>query len=139
LIVHGASDTAGEIGHICLAAHRPIGYGKAGSWEGFASGAGLGELASQMFPQRWQPDLSIRELVQTMLQDDPDALLVAEEAGKWRGRGIAILVDTLNPQLIVLGRLAIVLGERILQPLRQSLMEEALPSAVSSCYKKSEK
>ena len=46
-ILHGASDTAGEIGHWRLAADGPEGYGKRGSWEGFASGAGLVQLAAR--------------------------------------------------------------------------------------------
>jgi hypothetical protein len=30
------------------------------------------------------------------------------------GQGLALLIDALNPQVIVLGSLAVVLGERIL-------------------------
>ena len=45
-VLHGATDTAGEVGHFRLAQCGPWGYGKAGSWEGFASGAGLVQLAS---------------------------------------------------------------------------------------------
>ena len=40
-VLHGASDTAGEVGHWRLAMEGPVGFGKAGSWEGFASGRGL--------------------------------------------------------------------------------------------------
>ncbi len=132
-IVHGASDTAGEVGHLRLAPHGPIGFGKAGSWEGFASGAGLVELACRMFPHSWRQGTAIRELVDAMLADDTEALAVAAEAGKWLGRGMAVLVDTLNPQVIVLGTLAVVLGERVLAPARRALAEEALPSAVAVC------
>jgi glucokinase len=89
-ILHGASDTAGEIGHWRLAPSGPIGFGKAGSWEGFASGAGLVELAAQMFPQRWTTATPIRQLVDMMLLNDPDALQVAEVAGQWMGRGLAL-------------------------------------------------
>ncbi|MBI1761289.1 MAG: ROK family protein [Acidobacteria bacterium] len=132
-VLHGASDTAGEVGHLRLAWAGPIGFGKAGSWEGFASGAGLVELAHQLFPARWPRATPIRELVNAMLADDPQALAVAAEAGQWMGRGLALLVDTLNPQLIVLGSLAVVLGERVLAPARRALAEEALPPAVAAC------
>lgn len=132
-ILHGASDTAGEIGHWRLAPSGPIGFGKAGSWEGFASGAGLVELAAQMFPQRWTPATPIRQLVDMMLLNDPDALQVAEVAGQWMGRGLALLVDAFNPQVIVLGSLAVVLGERILAPARRLLAIEGLPPAVAAC------
>jgi glucokinase len=132
-VLHGATDTAGEVGHLRLAWSGPIGFGKAGSWEGFASGQGLVELAARMFPHRWQQSTPIRNIVEAMLADDADALVVAAEAGKWMGRGMALLVDTLNPQMIVLGSLAVVLGERILAPARLALAEEALPQAVAAC------
>jgi glucokinase len=132
-ILHGASDTAGEVGHWRLAPEGPEGFGKRGSWEGFASGAGLVQLASVRFPRRWQPDTAIRELVDAMLADDDEALAVAREAGARMGEGLALLVDALNPQLIVLGSLAVVLGDRVLQSARQVLAQEALPQAVASC------
>jgi glucokinase len=132
-VLHGATDTAGEVGHLRLAWEGPIGFGKAGSWEGFASGRGLVELAAQMFPRRWSTLTPIREVVESMLNDDAQALEVAAEAGKWMGRGMALLVDTLNPQLIVLGSLAVALGDRVLEPARRTLAEEALPQAVAAC------
>ena len=132
-VLHGASDTAGEVGHLRLAWEGPVGFGKAGSWEGFASGRGLVELARQMFPARWHAETPIRVVVNAMLADDAQALAVAAEAGRWMGRGMALLVDTLNPQLIVLGSLGVVLGERIFAPTRQALAEEALPQAVAAC------
>lgn len=132
-VLHGVTDTAGEVGHLRLAWSGPIGFGKAGSWEGFASGKGLVELAAMMFPHRWSPTTPIREVVEAMLADDPDALAVAAEAGTWMGRGMALLIDTLNPQLIVLGSLAVALGDRVLEPARRAVAEEALPQAAAAC------
>ena len=67
------------------------------------------------------------------LADDLQALEVAAEAGKWMGRGMALPVDTLNPQLITLGSLAVALGDRVLAPARRVVAEEALPQAVAAC------
>ena len=132
-VVRGATDTAGEVGHLRLAWEGPMGFGKAGSWEGFASGEGLVELASRMFPGRWSRETTIHKVVEAMVADDPQALEVAAEAGKWMGRGMALLVDTLNPQIIALGALAVVLGDRVLAPARRTLAQEALPQAVAAC------
>jgi glucokinase len=132
-ILHGASDTAGEIGHWRLAREGPEGYGKRGSWEGFASGAGLVLVARQMFPERWGAGTSIRELVDAMLADEPEALAVAAAAGTRMGQGLALLIDAFNPQLIVLGSLAVVLGERVLAAARRVVAQEALPQAVAAC------
>jgi glucokinase len=132
-IVRGATDTAGEVGHWRLANRGPEGYGKQGSWEGFASGAGLVQLAARRFPARWSGQTPIRELVDAMLQDDAQALAVATEAGRRMGQGLALLVDALNPQLIVLGSLGVVLGERVLGPAREVVAAEALPQAAAAC------
>jgi glucokinase len=132
-ILRGASDTAGEIGHWRLAEDGPLGFGKRGSWESFASGAGLVELAAQTFPYRWTSQTPIRELVESMLANDEEALLVAEAAGKWMGRGLALLIDALNPQVIVFGSLGVALGERVLGPARRVIAEEALPQAAAAC------
>ena len=132
-ILHGATDMAGEVGHWRLSNHGPESYGKTGSWEAFGSGAGIVELASQKFPHRWSQKTPVREIVEAMLGEDEDALAIASEAGTWMGRGIALLVDALNPQVIVLGSLAVLLGERVLAPLRRVVAEEALPGAAASC------
>jgi glucokinase len=132
-ILRGASDTAGEVGHWRLAEDGPLGFGKRGSWESFASGAGLVELAVQMFPARWSPQSPIAAIVSAMVNGDPDALQVAEIAGKWMGRGLALLIDALNPQVIVFGSLGVVLGERIFAPARKVIAAEALPQAAAAC------
>jgi glucokinase len=68
-----------------------------------------------------------------MLAGDADALRVATEAGRRMGQGLALLIDALNPQVVVLGSLAVVLGERILGAARQVVAEEALPQAAAAC------
>jgi glucokinase len=132
-ILHGASDTAGEIGHWRLSQDGPVAFGKRGSWEAFSSGAGLVLLANRLFPLRWPLQTPIRSLVEMMLSDDADALIVAKQAGQRMGQGLALLIDALNPQVIVLGSLAVALGERILGPARQVVAEEALPQAAAAC------
>ena len=132
-VLHGATDTAGEVGHWRLSDEGPEGFGKAGSWEGWASGKGLRGLAAARYPHRWRPETPIREVVAAMLADDPEALAVAEEAGRYMGRGLALLVDAFNPEMIVLGSLGVALGERILGPARRVLAAEALPQAVAAC------
>ncbi len=132
-LLRGASDTAGEIGHWRLAEDGPPGFGKRGSWESFASGAGIVELAAQLFPARWHASTPIRQIVDSMIANDPQALQVAEEAGKWMGRGLALLIDALNPQVIVFGSLGVALGERIFGPARKVIATEALPQAAAAC------
>jgi glucokinase len=132
-VLRGATDTAGEVGHWRLADDGPPGFGKRGSWESFASGAGLIELAAQMFPARWTRETPISALVDAMVADDAQALQVADAAGSWMGRGLSLLIDALNPQMIVFGSLGVVLGERIFAPARKIIAAEALPQAAAAC------
>lgn len=132
-IVHGASDTCGEVGHWRLSRDGPVAYGKRGSWEAFSSGAGLMQLAHRQSPMRWPADTPVRALIDAMLADDPEALAVATEGGRRLGQGLALLIDALNPQVIVLGSLAVALGDRILAPARSVVAEEALPEAAAAC------
>ena len=132
-IFHGSSDMAGEVGHIRMAPDGPVQYGKAGSWEGFCSGAGLVSLAHWQNPGQWPADLTPRDLISRAVEGDPAARDVVEEAGRWFGRGLAVLVDILNPDVIVVGTLAVVLGDLLLEPARATLREEALPRAVQAC------
>jgi glucokinase len=132
-IYHGAVDMAGEVGHMRVAEDGPVQYGKAGSWEAFCSGAGLVSLAHWMRPGEWPADLTTRDLVRRALEGDGMAREVVSEAGRWFGRGLAVLVDLLNPDAIVVGTLGVVLGDLLLEPARAVLSQEALPRAVAAC------
>ena len=108
-ILHGATDTADEVGHWRLSDDGPIGYGK----------------------NRWSARTSVRELVELMLAGDEDAVTIATEAETWI-RGVALLIDSLNPEVVVLGSLAVPLGERVLAPMRR-VAKEALAEAAAAC------
>lgn len=44
----GACNMAGEFGHVRMAEYGPIGYGKAGSFEGFCSGSGIAQIGASV-------------------------------------------------------------------------------------------
>lgn len=132
-IYHGSSDMAGEVGHVRMAEDGPVEYGKAGSWEAFSSGSGLVKLAHLHKPGVWPSDLTTRDFIHLALEGDPLAVEVVTEAGRWFGRGLAMLVDLLNPDVIVMGTLGVLLGDLLLEPARSVLEQEALPRAVAAC------
>jgi glucokinase len=132
-IFHGSSDMAGEVGHMRIAEDGPLEYGKAGSWEGYCSGSGLVKLAHRLQPGRWPEGLVTRQVVRAALDGDADARAVVAECGRWFGRGLAVLVDLFNPDVIVAGTLGVVLGDLLLEPARAEMAREALPRAVAAC------
>lgn len=126
----GASGAAGSVGHIRMADDGPVAWGKAGSWEAFSSGTGIGGLARWWYPNRFPEGVTAKEVAQKAIEEgDEAAMAVLREAGRYLGKGLAILVDTLSPEMIVLGSLAVRLGDHLLGPALEVLEKEAEPSA----------
>ena len=134
-VYRGSTDLAGEVGHMRIAPDGPEAYGKRGSWEAFCSGPGMVRIARRRFPERWVGDeaLDARALTQLAKAGDDEALAVVRETGQWLGRGLAILADILNPQRIIIGSMAVRLGDMLLDPARDEMRREALPAAFGAC------
>ena len=129
-LLAGADGNAGEIGHVRLTKEGPLGYGKRGSVEGWASGGGIGRQATDA---GWPAGTSTKDVAIAADSGDPRAIALLENAGSRLGRTIAILVDLLNPQVIVLGSL-FVRARRHLEPaLLREFHAEALPELVAAC------
>lgn len=132
-LYRGATDVAGEVGHIRIAEDGPPCYGKAGSLEGYASGTGITRLAQMLFPHHWPESPDMIALAAAARTGDADARHVFEVASHYFGRGLALLADTLNPDRIVLGGLGMRLMDLLVLPARRVFREEALPRAVAAC------
>ena len=64
---------------------------------------------------------------------DAVALSILRSSGERLGQALAMLVDVLNPQRIVLGGLAWRMGESLMAPMRKMLAREALPQTLRAC------
>ena len=146
-LFHGSSDMAGEIGHVRLTAAGPVGYNKAGSVEGWASGGGIAQaaaerveaaivngevtsLAGQLATNRI---LTAKDVADAARQGDAVAQKIVNDTGTRLGEALAILVDLLNPELIVMGGIAMRMGESLMVPARAAMEREALPAAAEVC------
>lgn len=146
-LLEGCSGMAGECGHIRLAESGPYGYGKEGSFEGFCSGGGIARLgrfhAEQLIregrPPQWCPDASaLSGLTAKIIGDaaengDSDARAVYEESGRRLGQGLAILIDILNPERIVIGSIFIRSESLLRSAMERSMDAEALPQSALRC------
>ncbi len=143
----GSNGYGGEAGHIRLESDGPLGYNKRGSFEGFCSGSGLAQLMGvellalkeqigekQMLNTYKEPGkLSGKDVVEWARREDPLALKVIQKSGEYLGKGLAILIDLLNPEVIIVGSMGVRLGELLLDPARKVADQEALPGARDSC------
>lgn len=143
-IFRGASSMAGEIGHVRLTADGPNGYDKAGSVEGWASGGGMVQHAADTIRSAIAAGesttladrlatLTARDIGQALDAGDPVAARIVELTGRRLGEALAVLVDILNPERIVIGGLALRFGEHLLAPARRSMQAEALPLSAAAC------
>ncbi|MBM3189249.1 MAG: ROK family protein [Chloroflexi bacterium] len=132
-LYRGATDLAGEVGHMRIAPDGPMAYGKRGSWEGCCAGPAFAAWAREMFPARWGQDVTTPEITELALAGDGDALAVVERVADYLGQGLAILADILNPEVIVIGSMAVRLGETLLAPARRAMAREALPGTYAAC------
>lgn len=143
----GACGMAGEVGHIRMAAHGPVGYGKAGSFEGFCSGGGIAQLGKALALEVLQTGkilpycktkaeldgISAKLLAEYANQNEPIALEVFRICGEKLGEGLAILVDILNPEAIVIGSI-FERAEALLRPhMEKILARETLSFSRNSC------
>jgi glucokinase len=132
-IYRGTTDLAGEVGHIRIAEDGPLEHGKAGSWEGYCSASGMVKLAHMRFPGLWSNKTTSRQIMEQALSGEPAACQLVEEMGYWLGKGLAMLIDILNPEVIIAGTLGVVLGDLLLQPARRVVQKEALPQTAQVC------
>ena len=143
----GTSGMAGEVGHIRLSSYGPAGYGKAGSFEGFCSGAGIAQLGKLRYLERLQRGqktewileagqldaITAKSIAQAARDGDEMARAVLEESAAWMGRGLAILVDILNPQVIVLGSVYARCWDLMFPAVMRELTREALAESLADC------
>lgn len=129
----GVTDMAGEVGHWRIAGDGPLVYGKRGSWEGYSSGAGLAGLAAFLFPGCFGDGEEASRVIDRVRQGDQAALHVVETSARALGHGIALLVDLLNPEMVVLGSLGVRAGDLFIPLARSVLDEEALPQSAAAC------
>ena len=143
----GASDMAGECGHIRLMPYGPVGCSKIGSAEGFCSGGGIAQLARDMVYERIMagekpalcPDknglsaLTAKTVAEAAYRGDPLAKRIYEISGEMLGRTLAIMIDLLNPEIIVIGSI-FARAESLLRPAMERAIErEAFAVSAKAC------
>ena len=143
----GASGMAGEVGHIRIEKDGPVGYGKAGSFEGFCSGGGIKRTAEAIIAEKLSRGetlpycKSIGELSSVdakVLSDaakngDKTALEIYEKCGEKLGAALSVLIDILNPETIVIGSIYARSGELMKNGMERVLKAETLPRSLAAC------
>lgn len=143
----GTNDCAGEVGHIRLAEDGPVGYGKAGSFEGFCSGGGIKNLAvlsakkylaenkkSILFETEDDMEsLNAKTVADAMYQGDAFAKEVYTKCAEYLGRGLSVIIDILNPEAVVIGSIYERNQEFFSETVNGIIKKEALSFNAEAC------
>lgn len=127
-LYRGSTGNAGEVGHVRMEPEGPAGYGKEGSLEGFCSGGGISRLA-----EHHGMSGNAGELAQRAKSGDEMAKKIYERSGEVFGRGLAMLIDILNPERIVVGSVYARSHELLEDTMYRELKKEALPQSLAAC------
>ena len=144
-LYRGANGNAGEVGHIRLKGDGPVGFGKAGSFEGFCSGGGIRQLAIAMakeaesqgqtpsYYQSGESGTTARTVAEAARNGDAVAVEVYRRSGAALGMGLSFLIDVLNPERIVIGSVFARANDLLTSSMNEVLEHEALAPSLSAC------
>lgn len=144
-LLRGHTDMGGEVGHLRLTEDGPVGFGKAGSFEGYTSGGGIGRqavaltraLVAQGKTPAWvrdghsEAEISARLMAEYAHAGDPDARAFYAEIGRRLGQGVALLVDAFNPERVVIGSIFVRCEDLLRPSMEEELRREAIPFSLT--------
>jgi predicted NBD/HSP70 family sugar kinase len=133
-IYQGASGFAGEFSHSPIFESRDVTCtcGKKGCLEAVASGTAIVRMAEDAIKldkdsilarmvRDHQGELEPGIVVEAALNGDQRAITILSEAGLDLGRGISILIQLLNPELIIIGGSVAEANQYLITPIQQAL------------------
>lgn len=135
-LYHGAKGGDGNIGHLIVQPDGEIcACGKRGCIETIASGPAIARRARAAVQRSESSTLSVLDaetitavqVVAAAHTGDSVAQRILAEAGHALGMGLAFYIDLTNPERIIIGGGVSAAGDWLLNPLRQTLAERALP------------
>lgn len=134
-LYYGKSGFAGEIGHIPLFNNEIICHcGKKGCLETEASGRALIELfkekllagSSTSLNKTAEDNIQMQDIINAANNDDVLSIELIAKVGEKLGRGIALLINIYNPELVILGGALASTGEHLHLPIKSALNKFSL-------------
>jgi len=144
-LYHGASDIAGEVGHMTIDANgRRCKCGNYGCIEAYASGPNIALRAVEALESGAESSLpsyvagDLRRITaQTVYEaaqaGDDLALEVVRDTAKFLGAAVASLINIFNPEAVVIVGGVTLAGENLFVPLRREVSRRAFKPAVKIC------
>lgn len=136
-LYYGKSGFSGEFGHIPFFDNQTICHcGKKGCLETEASGAALIRNfesallkgASSILSDKFQKNghVALNDILDSVTKDDVLSIELITTIGEKLGRGIGVLLNIFNPELVVVGGVISSVGDYIMLPIRTALNKYSL-------------
>ena len=135
-LVRGASNAAGELGHIKLNMDGgPLcGCGDRGCLEAYASGPSIVALAeeyikggkSTKYRELANPDITPYIVAVAAKEGDPVAKQIFRIMGEYIGMGLTSVVNLLNPEKIIIGGGVAEAGDILFDPIKETIQKRAM-------------
>lgn len=132
-IYRGATFGAGEIGHMTIDINGPrCGCGNYGCVEALASGPAIARTAKKAlinYPNsllNTYPEITAKEVAEAARKGDQLSIEVINNAARYIGVTLANLINTLNPDLIVIGGGVSQMGDLLLNPIKEEVRKRAI-------------
>lgn len=144
-LYRGASDIAGEIGHMTIDSNgRRCNCGNYGCLEAYASGPaiaaraveGIEAGAATVLPRYVAGELhkvTAQVVYDAAHAGDEFALEVVRDTAKFLGAGVANIINIFNPQVVVICGGVTLAGDKLFVPLRSEVKRRAFKPAVDVC------
>ncbi|MCA2224906.1 ROK family transcriptional regulator [Nonomuraea aurantiaca] len=127
----GGRGYSGEIGHIQI---DPLGpecrCGRTGCLEAVA---GIGAVLEHVSPSPVEVELEIEEVVRRARAGDAHTLGLLRGVGRDLGRGVAILANLLNPEVVILGGYYVPLAPWLLPAVEAEVRERTIAPEAGGC------
>jgi predicted NBD/HSP70 family sugar kinase len=128
-LYRGTGGLAGELGHFLV---DPSGLvcrcGNRGCLETLAATGALVELLRRSQGE----DMTVQRMLDLAREGDIGCRRVIADAGRAIGRAVSMLINVLNPELVVVGGDLAAAGDLLLDGVRESIARAALPSAAEA-------
>ncbi|TCC23089.1 ROK family transcriptional regulator [Kribbella speibonae] len=137
-LLHGGAGYSGEVGHMPVAPPgRTCGCGRTGCWETVVGLTALLHKATDRDDPVRDPSLDVEQRLAGITRraeaGDARTLSALKDVGTWLGIGGAILVNILNPDVLVLGGYFAVLGPWLKEPLEKAIQDRVIAPDGGGC------
>lgn len=136
-LYYGKTGFAGELGHIPLFDNEEICHcGKKGCLETEASGISLEKMMvermrageASVLTEQWKAgkEILVYDIIKAANGDDVLSISLISEVAEKLGRGVGVLINLLNPELVVVGGSLSLVGDYLMLPLKTAVNKHSL-------------